>query len=48
METSSFVQKLLISFCVNQNGNNNNNFKWPFLFVEKALIITKIPWCSEF
>lgn len=47
MQTSSFVQKLLISFCVNQNRNNNNNFKWSFLF-EKALIITNIPWCSEF
>jgi len=46
-ETSFFLQKLLISFCVNQNSNNNN-FKQLFLFAEKALVITEIPWCSEF
>lgn len=46
METSGFVQKLLISFCTSQNSNNSN-FKQLFLFVEKELIITKVPWCFE-
>lgn len=47
MESSGLVQKLLVSFCVNQSSSNNK-FKQLFLFVENALIIIKIPWCSEF